>query len=922
MTDPNVPKSSEDAVAAPASLAQPMDVDDSAVAAPEAQQGEQGGGGGGGDLSGDEGSQGRKSPDSKNRGGTVTVVNPGPPRGPDGSGGGDGADPANPANGAPRKQADGDVSSVPVPAQAALAMEEDEGEADREAAAKAEEERNRRHKKKQKVLEKIQKYKKSITEGCGRFACPSPYCRSNLSHTVKTLQQTDNGDGEDEKEEAPNVVSKRCITLLKAKTKHCSQILNDPKIDDFLEEMKADPESDRSKAVVKQAFENITRAFKRSFLPKGPPSNPLEEEDEKKSGGKDEPERMDEDDPSSPPTGPATSSKELAPDPPPPLVPLAKEQDEFRIPSQELPAIDFDKVGLFHSLLEENDELAEVAQESIMSSLTSFGASVERQLSKGGSAPTQNHRDLLRVILILLENPLIVSYDPDTYELLYRLGPCFVAARNHRDQLSKWIANAYSTEKLKDMLYKLMQLITIKYEERRDRKLEVSKINELLIWTKDLITPICLAIDCIYRANKLKIARNETDVIDYKEFYNDSLNEQTAASREFPIINWLIYKQPDMVFFPWLLDAGSKADLLLIDARQAMGRHAVQIEVRRDHLVADSLDKIQFLDGNLLRKRLRIVFHGEEGVDEGGVRKEFFTLLVQQLMDVKFGMFLENPDTRQFWFNPSSFDNNQEFELIGIIFGLAIYQSVIIEVPFPSCLYKKLLNLPLSWEDFEEFEPVMAKNLKSLKTFSKEQLEGVDLTFTYTFNIYGMGTSHDLKEGGDKIAVTPDNVDEYVELYWKYKLNTSIAKQFNAFKEGFTTVMYESTLKMFSPPELELLIAGKKVYDWEELEKHCRYDGFKKDSDYIKSFWKIIHELDEEDKRRFLTFSTGSDRVPVRGLAQLRLKITKHGDSDENLPTSHTCFAILLLPEYSSADILKEKLKMAITWGERGFGML
>lgn len=38
-----------------------------------------------------------------------------------------------------------------------------------------------------------------------------------------------------------------------------------------------------------------------------------------------------------------------------------------------------------------------------------------------------------------------------------------------------------------------------------------------------------------------------------------------------------------------------------------------------------------------LRKQLRIEFNGEDGVDEGGLQKEFFQLLVEKLFDPVYG---------------------------------------------------------------------------------------------------------------------------------------------------------------------------------------------------------------------------------------------------------------------------------------------
>lgn len=79
-------------------------------------------------------------------------------------------------------------------------------------------------------------------------------------------------------------------------------------------------------------------------------------------------------------------------------------------------------------------------------------------------------------------------------------------------------------------------------------------------------------------------------------------------------------------------------------------------------------------------------------MDQGGVSREFFQLLVAQLFTPDYGMFTYNEETRTFWFNPVSLDTQDEFELVGVILGLAIYNGVILDVHFPLVVYKKLLG--------------------------------------------------------------------------------------------------------------------------------------------------------------------------------------------------------------------------------------
>ena len=71
-------------------------------------------------------------------------------------------------------------------------------------------------------------------------------------------------------------------------------------------------------------------------------------------------------------------------------------------------------------------------------------------------------------------------------------------------------------------------------------------------------------------------------------------------------------------------------------------------------------------------------------------------------------------------------------------------------------------------------------------------------------------------------------------------------------------------------------------FDFFELEKACEYDGdFTAESQTILDFWAIVHDFSEEQKRKLLQFTTGSDRVPVGGLSKLKLIIAKNGpDTD------------------------------------------
>jgi ubiquitin-protein ligase E3 A len=86
---------------------------------------------------------------------------------------------------------------------------------------------------------------------------------------------------------------------------------------------------------------------------------------------------------------------------------------------------------------------------------------------------------------------------------------------------------------------------------------------------------------------------------------------------------------------------------------------------------------------------------------------------------------------------------------------------------------------------------------------------------------------------------------------------------------------------------------------------------------------QVVHAFNESQKKRLLFFITGSDRVPIKGLAHVTppFVISRNGPHSERLPTAHTCFNHLLLPSYKDKETLKQRLLLAIENAE-GFGLL
>ncbi|KAM6317116.1 ubiquitin-protein ligase E3A isoform 2-T2 [Aegotheles albertisi] len=378
-------------------------------------------------------------------------------------------------------------------------------------------------------------------------------------------------------------------------------------------------------------------------------------------------------------------------------------------------------------------------------------------------------------------------------------------------------------------------------------------------------------------------------LIPFEEFINEPLNDVLEMDKDYTFFKVETENKFSFMTCPFILNAVTKNLGLYYDNRIRMyserritvlyslvqGQQLnpyLRLKVRRDHIIDDALVRLEMIameNPADLKKQLYVEFEGEQGVDEGGVSKEFFQLVVEEIFNPDIGMFTYDESTKLFWFNPSSFETEGQFTLIGIVLGLAIYNNCILDVHFPMVVYRKLMGKKGTFRDLADSHP------------------------------------------------------EFVNLYADYILNKSVEKQFKAFRRGFHMVTNESPLKyLFRPEEIELLICGSRNLDFQALEETTEYDGgYTRDSLIIREFWEIVHSFTDEQKRLFLQFTTGTDRAPVGGLGKLKMIIAKNGPDTERLPTSHTCFNVLLLPEYSSKEKLKERLLKAITYA-KGFGML
>ncbi|EFO20031.1 hypothetical protein LOAG_08458 [Loa loa] len=352
----------------------------------------------------------------------------------------------------------------------------------------------------------------------------------------------------------------------------------------------------------------------------------------------------------------------------------------------------------------------------------------------------------------------------------------------------------------------------------------------------------------------------------------------------------------------------------------------LKLNIRRDNIIRDALDSLAAIamdNSANFKKQLRIQFDGEQAVDEGGVSKEFYQLITDELFCPDYGMFILNEKTGLYWFNSQCNFCDDEFGLIGLLFGLAIYNNILIDVRFPTLVYVKLLARPAVFDELAQIDPELYSGLRQLL----ECDDDVENIYNYTFQIsykdvYGCNHDEELIPNGAHIPVTLANRKKFVACYADFLLNRSVRRQFDAFSMGFNKVANRGLLRrLFMPDEVEQLVCGVLDLDFDILAHCTKYqNGFTETSQTVKDFWTVAKAMSTEEKKMLLQFITGSDRVPVGGLAKLEVIIARNGDNKERLPTAHTCYNVMLLPDYGDLEITRERITKAISYS-RGFGL-
>jgi len=373
----------------------------------------------------------------------------------------------------------------------------------------------------------------------------------------------------------------------------------------------------------------------------------------------------------------------------------------------------------------------------------------------------------------------------------------------------------------------------------------------------------------------------------------------------------------------------------------------ILLAINRNNAFNDSIEVLnKALSGNNKYSRMDIKFNGEEGIDAGGLTKEYFSIVSKELIDPNKNLFYSYDNNNTF--QPNFFSKNNEnyieqFKFIGRLVGKAIclgvtLDSLVFTIPFRKHiigkeivledLHSKICDLQESNSYYnylnyinntdmssigEEYKmPVPGRDNKNPEKIYYQSLKENNENET-VFNLSALGRVP--SEGNGKYRVIDEsNKTQFIQDSIKYITTESIKTQIDAFLDGLYSMVPKKFLELFTVEELDLLINGSPTVDVDELKTKTKYDNFEENDDVIQWLWEILKNETQEFRKKFLKFVTGSSRIGV----DFNLTIKKI-DGSERFPVAHTCFNQLDLPLYSSKEQLTEKLSEAIN--SEGFGM-
>ncbi|RLN20983.1 hypothetical protein BBJ28_00008049 [Nothophytophthora sp. Chile5] len=347
----------------------------------------------------------------------------------------------------------------------------------------------------------------------------------------------------------------------------------------------------------------------------------------------------------------------------------------------------------------------------------------------------------------------------------------------------------------------------------------------------------------------------------------------------------------------------------------------IKLRVAREHILVESMEQLLGIQPEHIHFPLRIEFVGEPGIDAGGLQREWFSILFGRLLDDELGLFMTcHRHTQAVAINPHSEDCTADhllyFRGIGRLVGRALLEGQTMQARLCLPILKHLLGTPITFSDLQYVDPEVYTSMKWIR--EHDGVDALELTFAVTeLRADDEVVTVDLVPNGRDKAVTDANKLEFLHLKLRYLMLDRYAAQLQALTLGLFEVVPQEALLVFDYQELELVLCGLPEIDLADWKRHTVVaPSFGEDALVVRWFWEVLHDFTEDERARFLQFSTGSSRVPVQGFKALTsydgricpFALRPLPGQTRGFPKVHTCFNRVELPIYESRRELEDAL--------------
>jgi len=356
----------------------------------------------------------------------------------------------------------------------------------------------------------------------------------------------------------------------------------------------------------------------------------------------------------------------------------------------------------------------------------------------------------------------------------------------------------------------------------------------------------------------------------------------------------------------------------------------ITILVERSHFLRDSFEQFRTTSDLDLRKEIKIHFIDEICQDAGGLIREWFSVLTEELFNSDFGLFVKT-NTPEFSYtinvNAESYHDDylEYYFFCGQILAKALFERIPIKAYLSKFLLKRLTSNECDSDDLKYFDIEL---YRSIQYIQNNKLDSEADVGTFCVNQKNIKTGKEeiieLKEDGKNIKITELNKIEFIKLFTKYHLEKSIEKQFEEIALGFFSLIPAEIIQALDNDELELFLCGDNEISLKDWKDNTKYKGVYNENHYvIKWFWNIIEKLSNYEREKFLQFCTGSSRVPAEGFKGLSsnngkvslfcIESKSFMNDGTDFLVAHTCFNRLELPIYPTEQALEDVIRKIIS---------